>query len=84
MAKKKRKEEPGVVEQLKEAIRESGLSLNQLSHTSGVSNPQLSRFMQGKRSLTLPAVEKICTALGLRLVGEKKHRPAKPTKAEEE
>jgi antitoxin component HigA of HigAB toxin-antitoxin module len=67
MARRKREEVPSVVEQLKEAIRGSGRSLNQLSINSGVSSAQLSRFMQGKRSLTLPAVEKLCRTLRLGL-----------------
>jgi transcriptional regulator with XRE-family HTH domain len=70
-----------VTEQLKEAIRRSGVSLTQLSKDAGVSQPQLSRFMQGKRTLTLPAVDKLCEALGLRLTG--RARPRRPAKEEE-
>jgi transcriptional regulator with XRE-family HTH domain len=62
-----RKKEPGVVDQLKEAIRRSGMSLNELGRLCGVGSDRLSRFMTGKRDLTLSAVERICEALGLRL-----------------
>ncbi len=61
-----------MTEQLRIAIRDSGLSLNQLGIQSGVSAGQLSRFMRGERVLTLPAAEKIVTALGLRLMPAKK------------
>jgi transcriptional regulator with XRE-family HTH domain len=60
-------EEPGLIEQLRIAIRESGFSLNQLGKYSGVSAGQLSRLMRGERGLTLTAAEKVCQALGYHL-----------------
>jgi transcriptional regulator with XRE-family HTH domain len=66
MPEKKRRA-PGLKEQLREAIRESGKSLNQLSKVCGVGNDRLSRFMRGERGLTIDAVEKICIALRLGL-----------------
>lgn len=65
--KKKRAENPGLIAQLKNAIRDSGKSLYELSKDSGVAIPQLSLFMRGKRSLTLPTVEKLCRTLRLGL-----------------
>jgi transcriptional regulator with XRE-family HTH domain len=53
---------------LKDAIRDSGISLNELSKRTGVSNPQISRFMRGDRSLTLPAAEKLVEYFGMKLV----------------
>jgi transcriptional regulator with XRE-family HTH domain len=67
MAKKKQKEEPGLVEQLRAAIRDSGLSLNQLAQQAGVATPMLSRFVKGERGLSLAAAEKVCKALRLGL-----------------
>jgi transcriptional regulator with XRE-family HTH domain len=76
MAKKKQDapeqpatEETGLVEQLRQAIRNSGESLNHLGQRSGVSRDRLSRFLRGERDLTLTAAEKLCFALGLRLAG---------------
>jgi transcriptional regulator with XRE-family HTH domain len=66
MAKKK-EEATGLVEQLREAIRRSGQTLNQLSGVCGVGRDRLSRFLRGERDLTLSAAEQICRALGLRL-----------------
>ncbi len=74
MAKKKSEEAPGLVEQLREAIRKSGRSLYRLGKDSGVGSDQLSRFMRGDRTLTLPAAEKICRVLNLELVA----RPTPP------
>jgi transcriptional regulator with XRE-family HTH domain len=56
-----------LVDQLREAIRESGESLNHLGQRSGVGRDRLSRFLRGERGLTLDAAEKLCRALGLRL-----------------
>lgn len=64
----KRKEGVGVVQQLKDAIEGSGLGINELSRLSGVAASQLSHFVRGERTLTLPAAEKLCEALGYRLV----------------
>jgi transcriptional regulator with XRE-family HTH domain len=56
-----------VVDQLRQKIRASEQSLNQLSRASGVSVAQLSRFLRGQRMLTLPVAEKVARALGLAL-----------------
>ena len=56
-----------MVEQLKTAIRESGLPLNQIEKASGVGREQLSRFLRDERTLTLPAVSRLCEALGYQL-----------------
>jgi plasmid maintenance system antidote protein VapI len=53
---------------LRDAIRDSGLSLREISKKTGVGDPQLSRFVRGERTLTLPAAEKLVEFFGLRLV----------------
>lgn len=53
------KEELHLIAELKEAIRDSGLSLNEIARQTGVSDPQLSRFMRGERSLTLGSAAKL-------------------------
>lgn len=62
--------------QLKRAIEESGYPLAQLAEASGVDRGRLSRFVRGERDLSLAAAEKICDALGYRLV--KSARPKAP------
>jgi transcriptional regulator with XRE-family HTH domain len=60
-----------LVEDLRAAVREwtaSGESLNELGRRSGVSAAQLSRFLSGGRTLTLPATARLCEFLRLRLV----------------
>jgi len=53
--------------ELQQAILRSGLSLNQLGKETGVSQAQISRFVSGARTLTLPAADKLCRYLGLKL-----------------
>src|SRR5262245_59407590 len=56
-----------IVVQLRDAIRASGLSLNQLGIKAGIDRSQLSRFMAGDRDLTFEAVGQVCRALGVTL-----------------
>jgi transcriptional regulator with XRE-family HTH domain len=53
--------------QLKQAIRDSGMSRYRIAKKSGLTESQLSYFVNGKRSLTLPAAAKLAKALGLEL-----------------
>jgi plasmid maintenance system antidote protein VapI len=56
---------PDLAEQLREAIRASGLTMYRLSQESGVHRSQLSRFMVGQRDLSLAMADKLCRVLGL-------------------
>jgi transcriptional regulator with XRE-family HTH domain len=56
-----------LVEQLKQAIQESGESLTQLGLRSGVSPSMLSRFTRGRRDFTLAVAARVARALGLEL-----------------
>jgi transcriptional regulator with XRE-family HTH domain len=70
----RKKGAPGLVEQLKQAIRDSGKTLMQLSEESGVDTGRLSRFLRGKRNINILAAEKICDALGLGLAPVQRRR----------
>jgi hypothetical protein len=59
---------PTVSESLRAAIIEDGRPLRELARQCGVDEPRLSRFASGKRLLSLPAVDAVASALGLRLV----------------
>jgi transcriptional regulator with XRE-family HTH domain len=61
------KQTTDLADQLRAAIRASGLSLNQLGQTTGVDSGRLSRFMRGERDLTLGASTSLCRLLGLEL-----------------
>jgi hypothetical protein len=59
----------GLVEQLRQAIRDSGLSLGQLGKACGIGKDRLSRFVRGERGIGLDAADCIFQALGLSVVG---------------
>lgn len=61
---------------LREAIIKSELSRYRISKLSGVGEAQLSLFVNGKRTLTLPAAAKLANVLGLEFI-QKKSRPKK-------
>lgn len=53
--------------QLRQAIRDSGLSLYELGRRTGIDSGRLSRFMREERDLTLAAAAKILDLLGLQM-----------------
>lgn len=73
MGKRTRSDPEGATlsELLKRLIRDSGLSTNQVAQEAGVSQPQLSRFLRGERTLTLPAAERLLAFFGVRFVEPK-------------
>jgi transcriptional regulator with XRE-family HTH domain len=60
-----------IEKQLKRAILGSEMTRYRISKESGLTESQLSYFVNGKRSLTLPAAAKLAKALGLELVQKK-------------
>src|SRR5262249_8500903 len=72
----KRKINSKLAEQLRQAIRETGWSLNELARRSGVDEGALSRFLRTERTLPLTVASRVCDALSLELC--KKSASAKP------
>jgi transcriptional regulator with XRE-family HTH domain len=62
-----------ICDQLREAVRTCGLSLNKLAEASGVDKAQLSRFLREKRTMNLKAAARVCACLGRRLAGPTRH-----------
>ena len=52
---------------IRRAIRESGLSFNELGRLAGIDPGQLSRFASGSRDLTTAVASRVCMALGYEL-----------------
>lgn len=67
-----------IEQQLRDAISQSGRSLNQLGQAAGVDSGRLSRFMRGERGLTSQAVTQLCQALGLKLCPDEAAPQAEP------
>ena len=68
-------------DQMRKAIKNSGLSLYAIAKTTGIQRPQLSRFMSGERGLSIESITAICDLLGLDLVERKAGKPAKGKRA---
>lgn len=57
-----------ISDDLRRAIESSGLTRYRIAKDTGLSQSLLSRFVSGERGLSLEAIDKIGTLLGLRLV----------------
>lgn len=65
---KKRREPPTLSDQLREIIDDGTMTRYRVSKLSHVDGAQLHRFMNGTGRLTTDSLDRIGTALGLRLV----------------
>jgi transcriptional regulator with XRE-family HTH domain len=65
---------------LRRAIRRSGKSRYRIAEETGVSAAVLCHFMQGKRGMLLPSIDKLYVNLKLRLVAEGEVKPKRETK----
>jgi hypothetical protein len=72
----KKKGEPAMVETIRAAIRDSGLTPVELGQAAGVNPAGLYRFVNGERTLTLPVAARVLEALGYDLVQQR--RPVQP------
>ncbi len=59
-------------DQLRLAIKDSGISCYKINQDVGVSQSILSRFMNGKAGLSTINVDRLCKYLGLELVSKTK------------
>ena len=67
MAKRK-KPSASLSDQLRERITTAGLSACELARDAGVDRSVLSRFLAGKRTITLETADRLAKVLKLRLV----------------
>jgi hypothetical protein len=65
MGKRMAKGAPAISDQLKLAMKASGLTPYAIAKASGVNASAIQRFLHGERSLKLESVDKIAAALGL-------------------
>ena len=63
-----------IAEQLRRAIERSGMTRYRIAQLSGISEAVLSRFANGETDLTMENADKLCAALGLRVVLEPKRK----------
>jgi len=55
-------------EVLRQAIRESGMTVYQIAKRAGISQIMVSRFVSGERDIRLATADKVAHARGLKLV----------------
>ena len=60
-----------IVEQIREALQNSGRSLRELARTLDVNHSQLSRFARGERGLALETLDKLADVLGIEITKKK-------------
>jgi ribosome-binding protein aMBF1 (putative translation factor) len=53
---------------IRDAILNSGRSVNDIAKHAEVSQSVLSRFVRGERTITLPLASRVCAILQLRLI----------------
>jgi DNA-binding phage protein len=56
-----------LVDELRDAIRNSGETEYRVAKESGVAQPILNRFLHGERGVSLETAAKVCKYLGLHL-----------------
>lgn len=66
-----------IVDQLVQAIEESGQTRYAISKGSGIDQSMLSRLVNGERSLSFDAAERLVDYLGLEIIIRPKHRARK-------
>ena len=76
MTETRRKDPSDLEAVLRAAIRNSGLSLRAVAAGSGVSIPQVVRFVNADRTLTLPAASRLARFLRLGLRPLRRRRRA--------
>jgi len=62
-----RKSGLNLVEELQQAILDSGQTEYRVAKESGVAQPILNRFLRGERGISLETAAKVCAYLGLHL-----------------
>lgn len=63
---------PSITQQVKRAIRDSGMTRYEISQRSGVAEAVLSRFMNGETSMNLATLDRLASVLRLRITVERK------------
>ena len=63
--------------QIRQAVRESGMSMLAVARAVATDKATMSRFLSGERGLRLSTIDKLGTLLGLRIVGASPRKGSK-------
>ena len=72
MTKKRSKQPTLISDQLRAAVRDSGMSAYAICKLADVDKSSISRFLSGERQLSMEAADRVCEVLGLKLLSEDK------------
>ena len=61
------KSKPTMADQLRKAIKSSGMTVNAIAVEAGIPQPVLYRFVSGERDLTMRTAQKLADYFGLEL-----------------
>ena len=61
----------GFLDQVRQAVEESGYGRNQLARMVGMDKSSMSRFMSGERGLSAGAIDKLAAVLKLRVTWDR-------------
>jgi transcriptional regulator with XRE-family HTH domain len=61
-----------LTDQIREAVKNSGLSQQQICEQAGIDKGSLSRFVTGERGLSFSHLDKLAEVLGLRITTTKR------------
>jgi transcriptional regulator with XRE-family HTH domain len=62
---------PVMSQQVRQIIKQSGLSAYRLAKLAGVAPAMLSRFMRGERTISMETLDALAPVLGLRITADK-------------
>ena len=65
--------EKSLIETLRRAIEDSGLTRYEIAKRSGVHKSALSRFVTGERSLSIESIEKIAPVVGVTITARRRN-----------
>ena len=68
----------GFMDQIRQAVEDSGLSRYRICKTAGIDQASFSRFMRGTVGLSSPTTDALADALGLMVVAKGPRRAASP------
>jgi predicted transcriptional regulator len=61
---------PPLTEQIRQEIRDSGMSIYRIAQLAGVTAPQIHRFLSGQRGLSLEVLDKICSVINMKVTSK--------------
>jgi len=72
------KSKTNLIDQIRQAVRESGLTKRGLATLAGIDETAVSRFHSGERGLSMESLDALADVLNLRIVADGKPRKVPP------